>query len=92
LVFFFFQAEDGIRDKLVTGVQSVLFRSVNRKRDPYGDCRDSKQAWPTDLEGIQACIHKDYRTLTMGLEGNHFALPWAATASWAFLTSSGSPR
>src|SRR5205823_10662144 len=24
---FFFQAEDGIRDKLVTGVQSVLFRS-----------------------------------------------------------------
>src|SRR2546425_8313219 len=25
--FFFFQAEDGIRDKLVTGVQRVLFRS-----------------------------------------------------------------
>ena len=24
---FFFQAEDGIRDRLVTGVQSVLFRS-----------------------------------------------------------------
>src|SRR5207247_283076 len=28
LVFFFFQAEDGIRDPLVTGVQSVLFRSL----------------------------------------------------------------
>src|SRR2546425_6670505 len=27
LCFFFFQAEDGIRDKLVTGVQRVLFRS-----------------------------------------------------------------
>ena len=26
-VFFFFQAEDGIRDRDVTGVQSVLFRS-----------------------------------------------------------------
>src|SRR5687767_15746583 len=26
--FFFFQAEDGIRDKLVTGVQTWLFRSL----------------------------------------------------------------
>src|SRR5207245_7828702 len=26
-VYFFFQAEDGIRDATVTGVQSVLFRS-----------------------------------------------------------------
>src|SRR2546430_17176296 len=33
--FFFFQAEDGIRDLTVTGVQSVLFRSLDlglRKR------------------------------------------------------------
>src|SRR5205823_11837089 len=28
---FFFQAEDGIRDKLVTGVQTCLFRSVSDK-------------------------------------------------------------
>src|SRR6266513_3484593 len=27
-IFFFFQAEDGIRDRNVTGVQRVLFRSV----------------------------------------------------------------
>src|SRR2546425_9579893 len=27
ILLFFFQAEDGIRDKLVTGVQTVLFRS-----------------------------------------------------------------
>src|SRR5687767_13427076 len=27
IIFFFFQAEDGIRDKLVTGVRRVLFRS-----------------------------------------------------------------
>ena len=30
LVFFFFQAEDGIRDRDVTGVQSVLFRSASQ--------------------------------------------------------------
>src|SRR2546425_9771891 len=28
-IFFFFQAEDGIRDKLVTGVRRVLFRSAD---------------------------------------------------------------
>ena len=28
LFFFFFQAEDGIRDHCVTGVQTCLFRSV----------------------------------------------------------------
>src|SRR2546425_3832522 len=37
LFFFFFQAEDGIRDKLVTGVQTVLFRSApDRSRGPRG--------------------------------------------------------
>ena len=30
LLFFFFQAEDGIRDRDVTGVQRVLFRSVKK--------------------------------------------------------------
>ena len=30
--YFFFQAEDGIRDRDVTGVQSVLFRSISRKK------------------------------------------------------------
>src|SRR6266849_9378101 len=33
-VFFFFQAEDGIRDPLVTGVQTCLFRSYATKYDP----------------------------------------------------------
>src|SRR3990170_1979938 len=31
-MFFFFQAEDGIRDDLVTGVQTVLFRSTRMPR------------------------------------------------------------
>src|SRR5437879_6748787 len=33
-MFFFFQAEDGIRDTSVTGVQSVLFRSQDPLRVP----------------------------------------------------------
>src|SRR6266545_8053687 len=32
LYFFFFQAEDGIRDKLVTGVQTCAFRSLRTLR------------------------------------------------------------
>ena len=36
VVFFFFQAEDGIRDLVVTGVQSVLFRSYTKtKLSPF---------------------------------------------------------
>src|SRR2546425_3967215 len=34
--FFFFQAEDGIRDKLVTGVRRVLFRSLQRAARSVG--------------------------------------------------------
>src|SRR5690348_17988735 len=33
-VFFFFQAEDGIRDGRVTGVRRVLFRSLPAKSAP----------------------------------------------------------
>src|SRR5688500_19425671 len=35
-VFFFFQAEDGIRDYKVTGVQTLLFRSADPVRDAAG--------------------------------------------------------
>src|SRR5438552_11328109 len=44
--FFFFQAEDGIRDDLVTGVQTVLFRSPEREPAPaqvIGDPRERVQ-------------------------------------------------
>src|SRR6266404_6180257 len=47
--FFFFQAEDGIRDKLVTGFRRVLFRSAN-------------QVWSYDF--VSAMTH-DGRTLPM---------------------------
>src|SRR5687767_15400901 len=35
--FFFFQAEDGIRDKLVTGVQTCALPICARARDNYGE-------------------------------------------------------
>src|SRR2546426_9068959 len=40
VVFFFFQAEDGIRDYKVTGVQRVLFRSNESRRvsSGFGSC------------------------------------------------------
>src|SRR2546430_11338499 len=36
-ILFFFQAEDGIRDLTVTGVQTVLFRSDGRYHDAEGE-------------------------------------------------------
>src|SRR5687767_15314801 len=44
IVFFFFQAEDGIRDKLVTGVQTWLFRSGPEAAGPAGR-RPARCAW-----------------------------------------------
>src|SRR2546425_8296087 len=37
MVFFFFQAEDGIRDKLVTGVQTCALPISEEKHDPPVD-------------------------------------------------------
>src|SRR5258708_10840866 len=44
---FFFQAEDGIRDDLVTGVQTVLFRSWHRDslKEHCGRPRASTANW-----------------------------------------------
>src|SRR5699024_11267002 len=42
-LFFFFQAEDGIRDRNVTGVQTLLFRSVPpASRGRRGRRRDAR--------------------------------------------------
>ena len=35
LFFFFFQAEDGIRDRDVTGVQTCAFRSLSIDKIPF---------------------------------------------------------
>src|SRR5687767_15222586 len=47
--FFFFQAEDGIRDKLVTGVQRVLFRSpaLLPRLAPLWGLSNSEAGWVT---------------------------------------------
>src|SRR2546425_8010444 len=51
--FFFFQAEDGIRDKLVTGVQRVLFRSYPSIRLPVSPSRFSAMTMREKLELLQ---------------------------------------
>src|SRR2546422_11615105 len=42
LMFFFFQAEDGIRDVAVTGVRRVLFRSSLKPGDRCPHCQKGK--------------------------------------------------
>src|SRR5256884_1095499 len=44
-VFFFFQAEDGIRDVAVTGVQTCLFRSGPRTLTVQKQCARERR-WP----------------------------------------------
>src|SRR2546422_7155097 len=39
---FFFQAEDGIRDVAVTGVQTCLFRSLGQRRERRATCGASR--------------------------------------------------
>src|SRR5207244_9844803 len=55
IVLFFFQAEDGIRHDLVTGVQSVLFRSgrAGEARRTVGGAgrRAGRQVWLRQKEG-----------------------------------------
>src|SRR2546430_4681440 len=48
LFFFFFQAEDGIRDLTVTGVQTCAFRSETN--DQYSD--ESNYSWADNLSWI----------------------------------------
>src|SRR5207244_6761170 len=46
---FFFQAEDGIRDDLVTGVQTVLFRSASTRRK-----KSFKPPWTKSLSFVKS--------------------------------------
>src|SRR2546429_7027378 len=52
VVFFFFQAEDGIRDVAVTGVQTCALPIYERQRSRSGgavECpRDHSVAWPAE--------------------------------------------
>src|SRR6266536_5672952 len=92
-VFFFFQAEDGIRDPLVTGVQTCVFRSL-----PGGDgppvavellaVRDLELVdparWPRALEllaapSLRAALVEPTRVLLA--DGRHADVP-SYTAWW----------
>ena len=52
-VIFFFQAEDGIRDRLVTGVQSVLFRSLHFKSPSGFRLSWSREWWDTGFSDVK---------------------------------------
>src|SRR2546422_5181488 len=56
LFFFFFQAEDGIRDVAVTGVQTCLFRSPAPRRTLPSVLKSQKAPAPakTTLEYVRA--------------------------------------
>src|SRR5258708_11662236 len=51
MIFFFFQAEDGIRDDLVTGVQTCALPISSRARQ---SCRDALHAtlWAHDVDVV----------------------------------------
>src|SRR5687767_9104692 len=57
-LFFFFQAEDGIRDKLVTGVQTLLFRSARV---------DDKMPFMEHLGELRVRIMRSLIALLIGL-------------------------
>src|SRR5260370_3694526 len=50
LVFFFFQAEDGIRDSSVTGVQTCALPISSRRRHTRFKCDWSSDVCSSDLE------------------------------------------
>src|SRR2546425_5129255 len=63
LVFFFFQAEDGIRDKLVTGVQTCalpIWRLLPHDLPPWGITYHYWRAWRKD--GTWERVHDTLRT------------------------------
>ena len=67
--FFFFQAEDGIRDRLVTGVQTcalpILYKEVAlMKKKPKSESLDNfKQHWNERLDELQKTCDFEYQIL-----------------------------
>src|SRR5947208_11026576 len=77
---FFFQAEDGIRDDLVTGVQTCLFRS-----------HTFRKAWPYEESVRVPLLVSKFRSKANGKKDEapvsledlfHMTLAWADGQEW----------
>ena len=60
-VVFFFQAEDGIRDRLVTGVQTCALPICPRSEHPFNRSRKRLRLVRRDLDG-RTTRHRSRRT------------------------------
>src|SRR6266481_4239548 len=82
-LFFFFQAEDGIRDGTVTGVQTWLFRSSDPQRSAPMETYDTEMALYLNTEEIHLYhagrAHTDGDTLVYFKTSN--AIHWGDTFS-----------
>src|SRR5205823_8741303 len=73
-VYFFFQAEDGIRDKLVTGVQTWLFRSIGRSPESIS----TGQALCSAVQ-VETLVIMDSGLALRAPRNDNHAIRWHAT-------------
>src|SRR5438309_8791921 len=57
-IFFFFQAEDGIRDGTVTGVQTCVFRSEGMDRSVGTDRGPARDGVPAGGRGVRHRVER----------------------------------
>src|SRR5205823_6985826 len=76
-IFFFFQAEDGIRDKLVTGVQTCALPIwlAEFYRRHFLESRDRFFQWNGDLLGVVRRLRDDGCLEIMASAATHGLLP-----------------
>src|SRR5256885_7710277 len=74
LLLFFFQAEDGIRDYKVTGVQTCALPIYLKQRDRFGGCWNSI-ASASRVAGIIGIHHQDRKSTR--LNSSHLVISYA---------------
>src|SRR6266853_5670278 len=78
LFFFFFQAEDGIRDLTVTGVQTCALPIYGGGRRPRGAQRCTRGAAGRDPRTPRRRAPATRRSVSRGADGQALDLPFAA--------------